>query len=315
MSSNAEVMTAVRREDIKLEGISHLAVNVADLTAAKDFYCGLLGFAEEAGTSLPECGRHVVVGTASGQRVALCQKDGFAPSPETGMHNGYRVTAEARQTILDRLEREKIEVFSYREIRPAEAQDNCYVYDPCGNRLQLVITKQAQPASSCLVQGIDHATLQAADAEWAEDFYAQRLNLPIDCVVGWRTADYVLARAWREGKEAMAPGQMRLDKRYSTIHGTDPVPRPNMQIFVKAGSEALGVYLANRHFQMPPEEKLIGTPRIAFRVSETALAAIAAEVRSVGRPLARLVDHPSSSPLRQSLYCKDPGGNFVEFCR
>jgi catechol 2,3-dioxygenase-like lactoylglutathione lyase family enzyme len=315
MSSSTEVLTAARREDIKLDGIAYLAVNVADLAAAKDFYCGLLGFTPEPDTRLPECGRHAVVATASGQRVALCQSDGFAPSAETGIHNGYRVTAQARQTILDRLAREKIEVLTYHEIRPAEAKDNCYVYDPCGNRLQLVVTdKPANGTSASLIQGIDHATLQAADVEWEEDFYARRLGLPIDCVVGWRTADYVLARAWKDGKEAMAPGQMRLDKRYSTIHGTDPVPRPNMQLFVKTGSETLGIYLANKHFLYPPEELLVGTPRVAFRVSRTALSAIATQMEADGYPTSGLVDHPSSAPARQSLYCKDLGGNFIEFC-
>ena len=313
MSSNVEVMTAPSRDDIKLEGISHVAVNVADLEAARAFYCGLLGFALEADTSLPECGRHIVVATASGQRVALCQKDGFAPLADIGIHNGYKVSAAARRTILERLGREKIEVSSYREIRPAEAKDNCYVYDPCGNRLQLVVTDAPSDGQS-LIQGIDHVTLQAADVEWAETFYVSRLGLPIDCVVGWRTADYVLARAWREGKESMAPGQMRLDKRYSTIHGTDPVPRPNMQIFVKIGDGALGVYLANKHFQMPPEQLVIGTPRVAFRMSRTALAALAAQMESSGQPTSGLVDHPSASPVRRSIYAKDPGGNFIEFC-
>jgi catechol 2,3-dioxygenase-like lactoylglutathione lyase family enzyme len=309
--SNSLAATADPLTDIKLDGISHIAVNVDDLAAARDFYRGVLGFSLEADSQIAECGRHAVVATASGQRIALCQTDDFTPLPDTGIHNGYRVTAQARQTILDRLAKENIEVFSYREIRPAEAGDNCYFYDPSGNRLQLVVAEAtAGTPAGPLIQAIDHVTLQASDIEWEEDFFVRRLGLPIDCVVGWRTADYVLAKRWKDGAESMAPGQMRLDKRYSTIHGTDPVPRVNMQLFAKVGDAAIGIYLANKHFQMPPEDLLVGTPRIAFRVSQKSLKAVAAHLQAgshaVKGPIAHAAGH--------SLYCQDAAGNFIEFC-
>ncbi|HEY4136003.1 MAG TPA: VOC family protein [Alphaproteobacteria bacterium] len=312
--SNSLAATADPIADIKLDGISHIAVKVDDLAAARDFYRGVLGFSLESGLSLPECGQHAVLSTASGQHVALCLDAGFAPLPDTGIHNGYRVSPQARQTILDRLAKENIEVFSYREIRPAEAAENCYFYDPSGNRLQLVCADgTAAAANGSLVDAIDHVTVQASDVHWSEDFYARRLAMPIDAVVGWRTADYVLAKRWKEGAESMAPGQMRLDKRYSTIHGTDPVPRANMQLFVKAGDACVGVYLATRHFQMPPEELQIGTPRVAFRVSRNSLKAIAAHFKETGHAAEGPIAHSASPQARHSLYTKDTNGNFIEF--
>lgn len=317
MSSSADLMTPPPRlADIRLDGISHLAVNVADVDAALYFYRESLGFAHEPAVSLPKCGSHAVVSAASGQRVALCRSESPRPSPEWGVHNAYRVTAEARAAIVDRIARQGGQVFSYREVRPAEAHDNCYFYDPFGNRIQLVVTDRAAGGgqSGPTVQAIDHAVIQTIDIEWEEEFYVNLLGLPVECNIGRRTADYVLAQMWKEGKEDMAPGIMRLDKRYSTIHGTDPVPRPNMQLFVETGEDVLGIYLANKPFQEPPEEMVVGTPRTAFRVTRTALAAIAARLEGTKHPTVGPVEHPAGSPVRYSLYCRDPGANFIEFC-
>jgi catechol 2,3-dioxygenase-like lactoylglutathione lyase family enzyme len=317
MSSSADLMTkAPGLADIRLDGISHLAVNVADIDAALNFYGDTLGFTHEPAVSLPQCGSHAVVAAASGQRMALCRSNSPRPSPEWGVHNAYRVTADARAAIVDRVARRGDQVFSYREVRPAEAADNCYFYDPFGNRIQLVVTDRPAEGGRAgpTIQGIDHAVIQTIDIEWEEEFYVSRLGLPVDCNIGRRTADYVLAQMWKDGKEDMAPGIMRLDKRYSTIHGTDPVPRPNMQLFVQTGGNVLGIYLTNKPFQEPPEEMVVGTPRTAFRVTRAALAAIAATLEAAKHPTVGPVEHPTASPVRYSLYCKDPGANFIEFC-
>lgn len=313
MSSSADLVTkAPGPAEIRLAGISHLAVNVADIDAALHFYCDSLGFIRESAASLPKCGSHAVVSAASGQRVALCRSESPRPSPEWGVHNAYRVTADARAAIVDRIARQGGQVFSYREMRPAETGDNCYFYDPFGNRIQLVVADRG--GSDPTIQAIDHAVIQTIDIEWEEEFYVNLLGLSVECNIGRRTADYVLAQMWKQGKEDMAPGIMRLDKRYSTIHGTDPVPRPNMQLFVETGEDVLGIYLTNKPFQEPPEEMVIGTPRTAFRVTRTALAAIAARLEGTSHPTVGPVEHPTGSPVRHSLYCRDPGANFIEFC-
>lgn len=311
-SSGAALAERTADESLRIEGISHLAIPVRDLDEAVDFYCGALGFTPESAVALPECGTHAVLTAASGQYIALSVDPDRIPPTESGVHSAYRITGATRNAILKRLAQRGVEVFSYREVRPAEARDNCYLHDPSGNRVQLVISPDATGDEA--IGAIDHAAVQTIDIEWCEEFYVGRLGLSVDCVVGWRTEDYVLARRWRDGEEDIAPGSMRLDKRYSTIHGTDPVPRPNMQLFVKTGANVLGMYLASQPFQHPPEEAIVGTPRVAFRVSEAGLEAIAARLAAMPIPFAGPVAHAAGSPLSRSLFCKDPGANFIEFC-
>ncbi len=42
---------------------------------------------------------------------------------------------------------------------------------------------------------------------------------------------------------------------------------PNVQLFVRAGDAVLGIYLADTHFQEPPEEDIVGLPRVALAVA------------------------------------------------
>jgi catechol 2,3-dioxygenase-like lactoylglutathione lyase family enzyme len=207
-------------------------------------------------------------------------------------------------------------VHRYKEDRPAEDAHNFYVFDPFGNRLQLVTVddgKAPRAGEAALIAGIDHACVQAADVEWEEKFYTGHLGLPVDHVVGWRTADYARARAWGEGKDPMAPGCRRWDKRYNVMHGKDPVPRPNVQLFVRAGDAVLGVYLADTHFQEPPEDDIVGLPRIAFAVAPQDFDRLAELLADWG-PMVGPVTHPAGSPRARSLFFKDPGSNFLEFC-
>lgn len=316
MSSSIDVLGARAEQPVCVAGISHLALIVGDLAVARRFYCEQMGFGFLGSDVLPSCGHHILIAAASGQLVALCEGEKDPRLAETGIHQAYRVSERARDEILARLRRQGVTIHRYKEDRPAEDADNLYVFDPFGNRLQLVTAGAAaasnQPADA-LIGGIDHACVQAIDVEWEEKFYVGHLGLPIEHVVGWRTADYARARTWGEGKEEMAPGCRRWDKRYNIMHGKDPVPRPNVQLFVKAGSEVLGVYLAVDHFQEPPEETTVGLPRIAFAVGREDLARMAERLTDWG-PMVGPVAHPSGSPRRQSLFVKDPGSNFIEFC-
>jgi hypothetical protein len=166
---------------------------------------------------------------------------------------------------------------------------------------------------SSAIVGIDHAAVQAIDVEWEERFYLDHLGFPRDHVVGWKTADYARARLWGEGKEDMAPGCRRWDKRYNVMHGRDPVPRPNVQLFVKTGDGVLGTYIAVEHVQEPPEEQVVGVPRLAFAIARDDVERVAERLADWG-PIVGPVAHLPSSPRRVSIYCKDPGGNFLEFC-
>jgi catechol 2,3-dioxygenase-like lactoylglutathione lyase family enzyme len=298
---------------IRIAGYSHLALLIADRDIAREFYCDVLGFRFVGTDILPGCERHIVVATASDQLIALCDGISDPALADTGAHQAFRVSENAREEIVARLNRRGVGIHRYKEDRAAEDTDNLYFYDPFGNRLQLVSRRSIAPSSTTLIEGIDHAAVQAIDVEWEEKFYVGHLGLPIDQVVGWRTSDYVRARLWGEGKEEMAPGTRRWDKRYNVMHGKDPVPRPNAQLFVRLGDQTLGIYLADKHFQEPPEEVLVGAPRLAFTILREDMERLAERLSDWG-PTVGPVQHPPSALRNQSIYFKDPGSNFLEFC-
>lgn len=310
-----DALTLERTSAIDVTGIAALTVEVGDLDRAVDFYARVLGLKMIGRDMLPACGTHAVLATASGQNVVLSLNPDRPDLRETGVHQAYRVSRDARAAITKVLIAEGIEIRTYKEDRPAEERDNFYICDPDDNRLQLVQTDANEAAPAAGLAGIDHAAVQVADMLWAEAFYVDALGLPVDHRVGWKTADYARARKWAAGEEDMAPGTRRLDQRYTVMVNRKTVPRANMQLFLGAGRGAIGVYLANKHFQEPPEEQLIGTPRIALAASGRAqLEAAARRLAFHRRPFAGPVIHPSSAPVEASLYFKDMGGNFFEVC-
>lgn len=305
---------AERPSALDLAGISHLVVEVGDLDKAVAFYSRVLGLKPIGTNILPGCGEHAALKCVSGQWVALVSNPARLDLREMGVHQAYRVSAAARAAIADRLAAEGIEVKSYKEDRSAEDGDNFYFFDPDGNRLQLVVTKNATATDA--ISGIDHVAVQVADIMWAEEFYTNEFRLAVDHRVGWKTADYARARKWAAGEEDMAPGTRRLDERYTVMVNRKKVPRANMQIFVRVGGgSVLGVYLANKHFQEPPEEQIVGAPRAALIVaSRASLDGAARLLASHGRAFEGPVAHAPTSPIEASLYFKDTGGNFLELC-
>lgn len=296
---------------MKVQGISHLTIEVAQLKKAEEFYCGVLGF-EPSGYNLwPECGNNAALKTAAGQWLVLSENTPPRSLPETGVHQAYRVAPGDRSAIARRLEARDIAVRSYKEDRPQEEEHNCYFHDADGNRIQLVAV--AGGAGGGRVLGIDHTAVESPDLEWAEDFYVNVLGLPVDHRVGWKTADYVRAKLWGEGKEEMAPGTRRWDQRYTVMEQKRRLPRPNMHFFVRLGDAVLGVYLALEHRQEPPEEQMVGSPRIGLRTSRRALEETARRLAQRRCRFQGPVEHPASTPIATSLYCKDPAGNFLEF--
>jgi predicted enzyme related to lactoylglutathione lyase len=291
-------------EPIATGGICHVALWARDLEATPAFYAELLGFEHAEDVQLPHCGEHVVLRAASGQLVALCRTEAELP-PDQGRHVGYGFASTRRDDIVRRAAERGLTVYRYHEDRPAEAGDNYYLIDPSGNRLQLVADGAA----------IDHACIQAVDIEWEEDLYVRSLGFAVDHVVGWRTEDYKAAKRWGEGREEMAPGTRRKDLRFGTVPGQVPlIPRPNMQLFVKTGAQALGVFLMYEHYQLPPEERVVGTPRVGLRVSGSMFEPLRERFAQAKLPIVGPVEHPASSPYASSLFVRDYGANFIEFC-
>jgi catechol 2,3-dioxygenase-like lactoylglutathione lyase family enzyme len=295
-----------------MDGISHIVVEVADLKRAKEFY-RLVGFELAGDDRVPECGRNAFFRTPSGQGVILCERPEPRSLPETGVHQAYRITLTNRDAVARQLAACGVAVQAYKEDRPLEEGDNFYFYDPDGNRIQLVASAGSSGASAEIL-GIDHAAVECHDLEWAEDFYVNRLGLTVDHRVGWRTKDYVRAKLWGEGKEDMAPGTRRWDQRYTVMEQKRRIPRPNTHFFVRIGDEVLGIYLATQHRQEPPEEQIVGTPRIGLRAGRQVMAQVAQSLRTTRTPIKGPVEHPDPAPIAASLYVRDPGGNFLEIC-
>jgi catechol 2,3-dioxygenase-like lactoylglutathione lyase family enzyme len=295
-----------------MDAISHVAIEVADLTRAKDFY-RLLGFEFAGDNRLPECGRNAMFRTASGQGVILCESSQPRSLPETGVHQAYRISPFDRDALARELANYDVTVHNYEEDRPSEKGDNFYFYDPDGNRIQL-LASTASVAERAKMLAIDHAAVECHDLEWAEDFYVKKLGLTVDHRVGWRTDDYVRAKLWGEGKENMAPGTRRWDQRYTVMEQKRRLPRPNTHFFVRLGDQVLGIYLATQHRQEPPEEQVVGTPRIGLRADRRAILEITKLLAANRTPIKGPVERSEAAPIAASLYVRDPGGNFLEIC-
>lgn len=296
-----------------MEGISHIVIEVLDLKRAEGFYREVLGFELGDAGRAADCGASVVLRAASGQSLILFQSAEPRSLPETGVHQAYRVTPQDREAIGRNLAERQIDVYTYKEDRPAEEGDNFYFYDFDGNRVQLVVSN-AEANGSGKALGIDHAAMECHDLEWAEDFYVNVLGLAVEHRVGWRTADYLRAQLWGEGKEDMAPGTRRWDQRYTVMEQKRRIPRPNTHFFLRVGDGVLGIYLATQHRQEPPEKQIIGTPRIGLRASRGTLDATLKLLKERRFPVHGPVEHPASSPIAVSVYVRDPGANFLELC-
>jgi len=298
----------VNGQGLKAAGLSHLVVQVDDLAVA-DFYRETMGFAAAGTDMIGDCGRSVALSGADGAYLVLSESKNRPDLSATGVHQAYAVGPDARRRIGEKLSAQGIEIKTYKEDRPAEEKDNFYFLDPAGNRVQLVVSTTRNGGAPAL----DHAAIQVANMWWAETFYTGTLACAVEHRVGWKTEDYARAQLWADGKEDMAPGTRRKDKRYTSMVNQRTVPRVNLQIYLRIGEVPFALYLANQHFQEPPEEALVGTPRTAFTVTSAALDETYRRLEAAHWPF--LGPRPGTDgPARQSLFFKDPGGNFIELC-
>src|SRR5580700_3934084 len=81
------------REPVRIDGLSFVALAVAEPARTAQFYRDVLGCATEPGRALPRCGEHAVLRTASGQRVILCRNDATPQPPDLGRHTAFGVSA------------------------------------------------------------------------------------------------------------------------------------------------------------------------------------------------------------------------------
>jgi catechol-2,3-dioxygenase len=286
-------------------GLSHLVIEVGDLSIA-EFYRDTLGFSEVGHDVINDCPASIALAGADGGFVVLAKGEGHPDLNATGVHQAYRTNAKNRARIKDALTQQGIAVHTYKEDRPAEEEDPFYFTDPAGNRVQLVTGRDADN-----LPALDHAAVQVANMWWSEVFYTQTLACAVEHRVGWKTADYARAKLWADGKEDMAPGTRRMDKRYTSIVKNSEMPRVNLQLYLRIGQAPFAVYLSNQHFQEPPEENLVGTPRTAFAVNAAMIDNTCRRLETARWPFKGPVTH-DGGPITRSLYFKDPGGNFIE---
>jgi catechol-2,3-dioxygenase len=80
------------------------------------------------------------------------------------------------------------------------------------------------------------------------------------------------------------------------------------------GDYLFAVALAPDFMPMPPDEQLRGAMGIrhAFTLPKSQFNGVIESLAAKGVPFEGPVDHPEKGPFGQSIYFKDPSGNFLE---
>lgn len=299
-----------------IEGIAHVVVEAEDLAAAEKFYTGAFKLQTLGSDMLPMFGqiRSRSLSLPSGQVVTLAERKPRNDVQVSPAHHAYVMTPETRDATIKALASQGVTLHRYREDRPSEADDNYYVTDPTGNRIQLVA--RAGAAKGPGAAGLDHVALETHNIHWAREFYGAWLDCPVEHRVGWKTDDYLSAKALGEaGMAAAMPGSRYWNERYSKFEKERKALRPNVQVyFTLGGGASLAVYLASRQYLAPLDDEISGVPRLALRTNRKALDSIAAFFTEKKRGVEGPIEHDRKLPIAASVYVRDPGGNFLEFC-
>jgi catechol 2,3-dioxygenase-like lactoylglutathione lyase family enzyme len=80
------------------------------------------------------------------------------------------------------------------------------------------------------------------------------------------------------------------------------------------GEAKISLYLAPFHIQEPPPEQLRGAPRLALSATPEQIERAAGVLTRQGIPFEGPVVQPPPCPVTQSIYFRDPAGNFLELC-
>jgi catechol-2,3-dioxygenase len=134
------------------------------------------------------------------------------------------------------------------------------------------------------IESISHTGINVGDLKAAEEFYADIFGAQITNRINFNTDDA------RRGR---------------SVHTT-----------VLLSDWLFAVVLPRGEMPMPPEDQVRGTNgfRHAFHVTRDAFPAVVERLEARGVPFEGPVVHPERGPLGESVYFKDPGGNFIEVC-
>jgi catechol 2,3-dioxygenase-like lactoylglutathione lyase family enzyme len=295
----------------QIKGISHVIVEVGDLEASEKFYVATLGFTAVGRDLWPVDGGVPTVTLKAGGQYVVLAKNAPRTDPRTSpAHQAYALTGAARTKLIEGLTAKGITVHRFREDRPSETDDNVYIDDPSGNRIQFV----ARDGATALA--IDHVGLETNNILWSREFYESWFGFKVEHRVGWKTTDYVSAKSLGEkGMEAAMPGARYWNERYSQFETEKKALRPCAQLyFGLGGGTSLAVYLASRPYQAPRDDVVRGTPCLGLAITDEGLKQAVDHLREMGRDCEGPVTHGEGSPISASVYVKDAGANFLELC-
>ncbi len=132
------------------------------------------------------------------------------------------------------------------------------------------------------VQSLSHSAICVHDLKEAEDFYCGILGAHPHAGVNFVTEDTIKGRS---------------------VHKS-----------VMLEDYLIALALAGDFMPMPPDDQLRGAHgfRHAFTISRARFANTIGVLKQRGIAYLGPVDHPEKGPFGQSIYFKDPSGNFLE---
>ncbi len=134
------------------------------------------------------------------------------------------------------------------------------------------------------LESLSHSAICVDDLRAAEHFYRDLLGAKVVNRVNFNTDDA---------------------KRGRSVHST-----------IVLGDFLFALMLPKDRMPMPPEDQLRGTNgfRHGFSVSKAHFGEILERLRLHDVAFEGPIEHPAQGPLGESIYLKDPGGNFLEVC-
>jgi catechol-2,3-dioxygenase len=132
------------------------------------------------------------------------------------------------------------------------------------------------------VEGLSHSAICVHDLREAEEFYCNVLGARLGNRVNFKTDDAIRGRS---------------------VHGS-----------VILEDYLLALMVTRDFMPTPPAEQHRGAHgfRHAFRVTRARFDEITDELKRRRSPFEGPVEHPEKSPFGESIYFKDPSGNFLE---
>lgn len=133
-----------------------------------------------------------------------------------------------------------------------------------------------------VVESLSHSGICVHDLKEAEDFYRKIFDATLHSRVNFKTQDALRGRS---------------------VHTTLTV---NDYLFA--------IMLSEDWMDIPPRDQLRGENRVrhAFCVKRDQFESVVQKLRENGIPFEGPVSHPSHGPFGESVYFRDPTGNFLE---